>query len=70
MGSHFFHNITSMNIGYFTVSQGIDESFIDWDYLNSLQPFYESKFIKHIKFENSAEIIMDGKKTVSIIKKP
>ena len=35
LGSHFFHNITSMNIGYFTVPARSDDSFIDFEYLRS-----------------------------------
>ena len=34
-GSHFFQNITSFRIGYFTVNNSDDSSFVDWDWLNA-----------------------------------
>ena len=33
LGSHFFHNVTSMNVGYFSVNHGSDDGTIAWDKL-------------------------------------
>jgi len=70
LGSHFFHNITSMNIGYFTVNYQSGESFIDWEWLKSQKPFKKTKHVIHLRFKDPVEIIMDGKKGLNLIKKP
>ncbi len=69
LGSHFFHNIVSMNIGYFTVNYQSKESFIDWDWLKSFKPFDKTESFVHLRFEDPVEVLMDGRKGISIIKK-
>ena len=69
LGSHFFHNITSMNIGYFTVHQSNGEAFIDWDWLKNIKPFEITPHFNHLKFAQPLTILMDGKKSISLIKK-
>ncbi len=66
-GSHFFHNVVAMNIGYFTVHHNNKEHLIRWDILNSQQVIYESEYIKHIRFPKPLIIKMDGKKRIGII---
>ena len=67
LGSHFFHNITSMNIGYFTVSGKNSEAFIDYDYLNGFEAIKEYEYIRHVKLPAPVTVIMDGRKSVSLI---
>ena len=69
LGSHFFHNITSMNIGYFTVPFGSKDSFIDIDYLESIKPFFQTKYLKHVRFPDPVTVVMDGRKSISFITK-
>jgi len=69
LGSHFFHNITSMNIGYLTVHQSNGRDFIDWDWLNSKTPEERTEYFIHVKLDKPVEILMDGKKSISLIKK-
>ena len=69
LGSHFFHNITSMNVGYFTVPVNSSDSFIDYDYLNSCKPVEETKFLRHVRFNEPVTVIMDGKKMISVVTK-
>lgn len=69
LGSHFFHNITSMNIGYFTVPAKSSDSYIDFEHLKSMEPHNETEFLRHIRFETPLTVIMDGKRSVSIITK-
>ncbi|MDN5349052.1 MAG: hypothetical protein PWQ54_448 [Bacteroidales bacterium] len=66
-GSHFFHNVTSMNVGYFTVQPELSDSFINWEILNSQQLLKETKFFKHVRFAKPLEVRMDGKKRISVI---
>ncbi len=69
LGSHFFHNIVSMNIGYFTVNYQSSRSFIDWSWLKSLKPHKETEHFIHLRLEKPLEVLMDGRKGMSMIKK-
>ena len=69
LGSHFFHNITSMNIGYLTVHQSNGRDFIDWDYLKNIEPENTSEHFVHLHLPNPVKILMDGKKSISLIEK-
>ena len=65
-GSHFFHNITSLGIGYFTTSAN-DNSFIDWKWLQSLPADRETSFLKHVKLDTPLTIKIDGKTSRAVI---
>jgi len=67
LGSHFFHNVTSMNVGYFSIQHNVATSFIQWDELSKQELIEESSFVKHIRFKEPVCIMMDGKKRISII---
>lgn len=67
MGSHFFHNVTTMNIGYFSVRQDSGGGFIAWDWLRN-QPVLEQKtFFTHSRLEHPMGVVMDGRKAVFVI---
>ncbi len=69
-GSHFFQNLTSFMVGYFTVNQFKSEGFIDWKWLTA-QPIangYEYTF--HIRLEKPVTVLMNGRKNQGIITKP
>ncbi len=69
LGSHFFHNVTSMNVGYFSIQHDSSTSFIRWDELEKQEVIEETGFVKHIRFKEPVCIMMDGKKRISIILK-
>ncbi len=69
-GTHFFQNLTSFKVGYFTVNPYINDGFWNINFLNSFPAVYEDDFIRHIRFENEALIKIDGKKSKGIILKP
>ena len=69
LGSHFFHNVTSMNVGYFSIQHDSSTSFIQWDVLGQQEVIEEKGFVKHIRFKEPVCIMMDGKKRISIILK-
>jgi CheY-like chemotaxis protein len=69
LGSHFFHNITSMNIGYFNVPYDSGAGFIDWNWLKSRKPNTGSDHFVHVNFGNPLIVLMDGRKSVSMIYK-
>jgi hypothetical protein len=71
LGSHFFHNVTSMNIGYFSVLHNSASDIIRWDLLDNQQVVEETQYFKHIRFERPLRVVMNGKtKTSAIIIKP
>lgn len=68
-GSHFFQNITSFMIGYFTVD-ALDGSFVDWRWLKE-QPVFEAlEYTRHLQFEKPIVVKMNGHKQKGIILKP
>ncbi|MDA3930376.1 MAG: hypothetical protein PF541_15605 [Prolixibacteraceae bacterium] len=67
LGSHFFHNVTSMNIGYFSVLHNSSTEFIRWDKLEKQKQIKSTKHFKHIRFESPLNVIMDGRKKSSVI---
>ena len=69
-GTHFFQNLTSFKVGYFTINPFINDGFYDIDFLNKKPAIYEDDFIRHIKFDNFMEIKIDGKNNKGLIKKP
>jgi len=69
-GSHFFQNITSFRVGYFTVGTDHDSEFVDWDWLAKQPVTGEMKFTKHLSFENSISVKINGRRNKGIILKP
>jgi hypothetical protein len=67
LGSHFFHNVTSMNVGYLSVQHDSDMDYIDWEKIEMQKVVSDSEFIRHVEFEEPLTIIMDGKKRTSLI---
>jgi hypothetical protein len=67
LGSHFFHNVTSMNVGYFSVSQGINKNNIAWEKLKEQNTVEQGRFFRHIRFEKPLLIRMDGKRGMAVI---
>ena len=66
-GSHFFHNVTSMNVGYFSILQELKNNYIKWDILRKQKIVQQTKFFRHVQFEKDLTVIMDGKKRISVI---
>jgi hypothetical protein len=69
-GTHFFHNITTFRVGYFTVNPYINDGFIDWIFLNSILPVFEDEHVRHIRFYKPLKVIIDGKKNIGVVLKP
>ncbi|MBI3586409.1 MAG: histidine kinase [Ignavibacteriales bacterium] len=69
-GSHFFQNITSFMVGYFTIHSKIQEGFIDWDWLLKQSATEKKKFSAHIRCKNPIVIKMNGHQNKGIILKP
>ena len=68
LGSHFFHNVTSMNVGYFSVPVVDGNEFVNMGLLESQELVKEGKFIRWVRFENSLEVLMDGRKRTAVVR--
>jgi hypothetical protein len=69
-GTHFFQNITSFMVGYFTVNLEKGLGFLDWDWLLNQKPDESKQFTHHIRFEKPLIIKMNGRKNKGVIFKP
>ena len=69
-GTHFFQNLTSMGVGYFTVDPTTHEGFYDVDYLNSIPAIYESDAVRIVTFDRPLTIGINGKKGEGVVVKP
>jgi len=58
-GSHFFHNITSFRVFYFSL-RAEDQYKIDWDWLNSQTVVEETDYARHVRLPSPLKIKVDG----------
>ncbi len=61
-GSHFFHNLTTLNIAYFSVFLDKNPDAVNYELINSATLIDETKYFKHVRFSQPLKIIIDGKK--------
>ena len=66
-GSHFFHNVTSMNVGYFCVQPELSDSYIRYDVLKSQKNLRKTEYFSIVRFEKPLSVRMDGKKRISVV---
>lgn len=65
-GSHFFHNLTSLQLLYFNIKH-TGEHAIDWEWLNSLKVLRETEFVKHVVPDEPLAIRVDGRSGRGVI---
>lgn len=62
-GTHFFQNLTSFGVGYFTVDTNTGEGgFVNKEILDAMPAVEETQYVRHVRFEHPMRILMDGKK--------
>ena len=69
-GTHFFQNLTSFGVGYFTINPFKGDGWFDVGYLNSLPAVEETEYLRHVRFDKPVVIKMDGKKSLGVVLKP
>ncbi len=69
-GTHFFQNLTSFGVGYFTVDPAAGNGFFDEEYLNALPAIYEKGQLRVVEFNSPLPIAINGKKGKGIVCKP
>ena len=69
-GTHFFHNLTSFGVGYFTIDPKNDEAVYDTALLDSLPAEYDDGRIRVVRFPNPLTIAINGRRGVGIVALP
>jgi len=69
-GTHFFQNLTSFKVGYFTINPYKKDGFWDIEYLKKFEAIYEDEFVRHIHFDKELLIKIDGKNSKGVVLKP
>ncbi len=69
-GSHFFQNLTSFRVGYFTVNPQDGEGCIDWEWLDSQIGEAEQAVARHLSFADPLVVKINGKRQQGVILKP
>jgi len=64
-GSHFFHNLSSFGVSYFTVSDG--EEGIAWEQLAALPAIEETDLVRHVRFGQPVRVLVDGRSARGVI---
>ena len=59
-GSHFFQNLTSMGVGYFTINEYANDGHFRQDRLDALPALHETTYIRHVRCPQPLTILMDG----------
>jgi hypothetical protein len=67
-GSHFFHNLTNMGVGYFSVIL-LDKFTLDWDWLEVQPVIEETEFLRHARLGKPLLVKIDGRKGEGVILK-
>ncbi len=69
-GTHFFQNLTSFGVGYFTVNAFRKDGVYDQEYLDSLPAVEETAYLRHVHFDVPLLVKMDGRKNRGVVMKP
>ena len=69
-GTHFFQNLTSFGVGYFTVNTFTGDGVLQKDILDAMPAVDETQFVRHVRFDRPLKIMMDGKKQHGVVLLP
>lgn len=69
-GSHFFQNVTSLQIGYFTISKRDHEKNVDWDWLAKSSEKDRSEHLRLLELKHPLYVRIDGSSGEGVVLKP
>lgn len=69
-GTHFFQNLTSFGVGYFTINAYMNDGIYNQELLNSMPAVEETKFLRWVHFDKPLTVKMNGKKKVGVVQLP
>ncbi len=69
-GTHFFQNLTSFGVGYFTINPYNNDGIFRKDILDAMPAVEETEYVRHVRFDNPVTIMMDGMKQEGVVLLP
>ncbi len=69
-GTHFFQNLTSFRVGYFTINPYSNDGFLNIDFLSTQKAVYEDKYVRHVRLKSEMNIKIDGQRRIGVIMLP
>ncbi len=69
-GSHFFQNLMSFQVGYFTTNPELDDGFVDWQWLANQPAVEEEGHVRLLEFAAPLVVRMNGRRNEGVISKP
>ena len=69
-GTHFFQNLTSFGVGYFTINTYTGDGLFQKEVLDSMPAVEETPHVRHVRFDKPLKIMMDGKKQKGVVLLP
>jgi len=69
-GTHFFQNLTSFGVAYFTINPFQQDGSFDTEFLNAQNALYESEYLRHVRFDKPMIMKVDGRKNKGVVMKP
>ena len=69
-GTHFFQNLTSFGVGYFTINTYTGDGLFQKEVLDSMPAVEETPHVRHVRFAKPLKIMMDGKKQKGVVLLP
>ena len=69
-GTHFFQNLTSFGVGYFTINTYTGDGVLQKEVLDAMPAVEETQYVRHVRFDRPLKIMMDGKKQHGVVLLP
>ena len=69
-GTHFFQNLTSFGVGYFTIDSNVHQGLFRKDVLDAMATVSETEHVRHVRFDHPVRIMMDGKRQEGVVLMP
>lgn len=66
-GTHFFQNLTSFGVGYFTIDENKGMGFFRKEILDAMPAVEETPHVRHVRFSKPLHIMMDGMKQEGLV---
>lgn len=66
-GTHFFQNLTSFGVGYFTIAPDNGDGVFRKDILDAMPAVEETEYVRHVRFDRPLKIMMDGMKQEGVV---
>ena len=69
-GTHFFQNLTSFGVGYFTINTYTGDGVFQKEVLDAMPAVEETRYVRHVRFPSPLKVMMDGKKQTGVVLLP